>query len=109
LVRLLQNAGFDAVPAANGAEALAYLQAGNLAHVIVLDAVMPVMDGWSFRRAQISDPWIADIPVVALSGVATRAARGLHATATFRKPVDIPSLIDTLRWIGHRAKDRRAR
>src|SRR5262249_40256191 len=60
LVRLLENAGIEAVPAANGAEALAYLQEGNLAHVILLDAVMPVMDGWTFRRAQIDDPWIAD-------------------------------------------------
>jgi len=99
LSRILRNAGFDTVAMANGADALAFLKEGHSAHVIVLDAVMPVMDGWTFRRAQLADPWIADIPVVALTAVTARAARGLSASATFQKPLDFRRLVDTLRAI----------
>jgi len=96
--RFLSLEGFRAVPAANGREALAYLQGGGEAHAILLDLRMPIMDGWTFRRAQRADPAIARIPVVVLSGVAElEALRDLDAASTFSKPVSLPEMTDAVR------------
>ena len=96
--RFLSLEGFTAVPAANGREALAYLQGGGQAQAILLDLRMPVMDGWAFRRAQRADPAIAKIPVVVLSGVAElEGLRDLDAASTFSKPVSLPEMADVVR------------
>ena len=102
LVRLMSRyltlEGFTAVPAANGREALTYLQGGGYASVILLDLRMPIMDGWSFRRAQRADPSIAAIPVVVLSGVAdVEELRDLEVAATFNKPVSLPAMVSVVR------------
>lgn len=107
LAQVLRNAGFDVVPAADGAEALAYLQAGNVAHLILLDAVMPIMNGWAFRRAQMNDPWLADIPVIAVSAVDSHGTDGLHASATLHKPLDPAILVQTIHAMCFEAERRR--
>ena len=43
--------------------------------VILLDLMMPVMNGWEFRRAQLADPALANIPVVVLSASAPDSCR----------------------------------
>ena len=103
LVLALGGAGFDAVPAANGAEALAYLSDGHRVDVILLDLMMPVMDGWTFRRAQERDPWLADIPVIAVTVLEGRPLSGLGAVAAFRKPIDLGALIARVRAVCRRA------
>ena len=102
LVLALCGAGFDAVPAANGAEALAYLSDGHVVDVILLDLMMPVMDGWTFRRAQERDPWLADIPVIAVTALEGRPLSGLGAVAAFRKPIHLGALIDRVREVCQR-------
>jgi CheY-like chemotaxis protein len=102
LVRLMSRyltlEGFTPVAAGNGREALNYLQGGGAAQVILLDLRMPIMDGWTFRRAQRADPAIAAIPVVVLSGVAeVEALNELDVAATFSKPVSFPEMIGVLR------------
>ena len=62
VVALLRIEGFAPVTAPNGAEALALLRASVPAQVILLDAMMPVMDGWTFRRLQRADATLASIP-----------------------------------------------
>jgi len=52
----LHHEGFTVVPAPNGADALNTLRTGFRPNVIVLDIMMPVMDGWDFRAAQLADP-----------------------------------------------------
>lgn len=103
LVLALCHAGFDAVPAANGAEALAFLSEGNVVDVILLDLVMPVMDGWTFRRAQQRDSWLADIPVIAVTALEGRPLSGLGAVAAFRKPIDLHAVVDRVRAVCRRA------
>ena len=57
--KILALAGYAPVSAANGQEALELLRSGVPASVILLDLIMPVMDGWAFRREQLRDPRLA--------------------------------------------------
>jgi len=98
LAQLLTAEGFVAEVAENGRVALDALTGGLRPRVILLDLMMPVMDGFAFRAAQRSQPAIADIPIVVLTAIAERErAQPLHAVATLRKPIDFAKLIDTLR------------
>ena len=63
----LQEEGFDVVTAANGREALQVLKSGPRPDAILLDLMMPVMDGWDFRHEQLRDPALRQIPVVVVS------------------------------------------
>jgi two-component system chemotaxis response regulator CheY len=91
---VLADEGFDTRPAVNGYEALAILDEW-LADVIVLDLMMPVMDGWAFRLAQRTRGHIEHIPVVVLSAardVRADVAR-LDVLAVLPKPFDLEELI----------------
>ena len=99
MARFLRWEGFAIVEAGNGQEALAHLQTGCGAGAILLDLRMPVMDGWTFRRAQREDPSIADIPVVILSGADAQRFGELGAVAAFEKPVEISTIADLLRTL----------
>src|SRR3954447_21396301 len=63
----LESEGFAVVPASNGIDALSHLRSGLRVNVIVLDVMMPMMDGWDFRAEQLADPSLRDIPVVVIS------------------------------------------
>jgi signal transduction histidine kinase len=93
---LLSTEGFHVAGAGNGREALEWLRASPKPDVIVLDLMMPVMDGWQFRVAQKHDPALATIPVVALSADATAKAAAIDADAYLKKPVDYETLVDTI-------------
>jgi len=60
--------GYDVRTASNGADALVSLR-HQRACIILLDIMMPVMDGWQFRREQIKDPELATIPVLCITAV----------------------------------------
>ena len=73
-----EAAGFDVVAHHDAAMALNYLKGASHTCLILLDLYMPGMDGFAFRRAQLADPALADIPTVILSGgslVDEKAAR----------------------------------
>ena len=94
----LERSGFAVFEAANGAAALDVLRRGFVPRVIVLDLMMPVMDGAEFRRRQLADPALAAIPVVVVSADA-RASRlagtpGVHAVLV--KPVDLDDLLHAI-------------
>jgi CheY-like chemotaxis protein len=63
----LAEDGFEVVTAANGREALDILRDEPRPSAILLDLMMPVMDGWEFRRAQLNDPLLREIPVLVIS------------------------------------------
>ena len=63
----LEGEGFSVVSASNGLDALNKLRSGLRVDVIVLDVMMPMMDGWDFRAEQLADPSLRDTPVVVIS------------------------------------------
>ena len=97
MTKFLLLEGFTPVVAANGQEALDYLRGGGDAKVIVLDLRMPVMDGWAFRKEQRSDPGLAGIPVIVLSGADAERVPEIEAAAAFRKPVSFSDVITVVR------------
>jgi CheY-like chemotaxis protein len=92
---VLAGEGFSVAAAANGKEALDYLRGSRHPCVILLDLMMPVLDGWGFRNAQVADPSLKGIPVVVLSAAPDR--RGLfEQTPVLQKPVSLDRLIGTI-------------
>jgi CheY-like chemotaxis protein len=98
LLELLEGEGFTVQGAANGQEALDRLRQGR-ASVILLDLMMPVMDGFEFRKQQLADPVLCDIPVIVVSagGNCERSARELGAHGCVKKPLDVSKLLDSIR------------
>jgi signal transduction histidine kinase len=93
---LLSMEGFRVAGCANGREALDWLRASPKPDIILLDLMMPIMDGWQFRVAQKDDPELATIPVLALSADSTAKAAAIDAEAYLKKPVDYDTLIATI-------------
>jgi len=91
---VLEGEGFEVTCAANGEEALRRLgDGGPPPGVILLDLMMPVMDGWAFRSAQRRDPRISDIPVVVVSADAEGTLASLAPAAFLPKPYDLGRLL----------------
>jgi len=68
MVDLLASDEYTAVGVSNGLEALEWLiSAERPPRLILLDLMMPVMDGWQFRKEQLRDPLLSPIPVAVLS------------------------------------------
>jgi CheY-like chemotaxis protein len=92
----LEDTGYSVIVAANGQEALDKLRRSvDRPNLILLDLMMPLMDGWQFRAAQTADPTLADIPVVVLSAHVDvrRAAEQMAAVDWMRKPLDLNKLL----------------
>jgi CheY-like chemotaxis protein len=97
MAQLLALEGYDSAMAANGREALDYLRRGSAPRLILLDLMMPVMDGWEFRREQQRDPAIADVPVVVLSALDRGRAADVIADDFLKKPLDFDRLLRLVR------------
>ena len=98
LATLLTFGGFQVVTASNGAEGLAVARRHNPC-LILLDYMMPIMDGAQFRREQRADPAIATIPVVLVSArlESEHIARELGAVDVIDKPIMVEPLLKTVR------------
>ena len=92
---LLELQGHSVEEARNGQEALNRLAASAPPSVIVLDLMMPVMDGWQFRRAQLQNPLVAAVPIVVISAVPAHLQRAMELGAhrVFVKPFDYEALL----------------
>lgn len=98
LHEVLADEGYHVTCTANGREALTWLRSHPAPSLILLDLVMPEMDGPQFRAQQRRDPSISAIPVVLLSGDVSFSdrARALDAAGTLAKPVRLDDLIATV-------------
>ena len=98
LVRSLEHAGYEVIAAVDGSAGLQLLQWGIVPCVVLLDLMMPVMDGWTFRRRQLADPAVAAIPVIVISADsrATELATSPGVLAVLLKPIDVDALLLSL-------------
>jgi CheY-like chemotaxis protein len=96
----LLTEGYEVQAAANGREALAVLQRWR-PDLILLDLMMPVLDGWSFRAEQLARRGLSDIPVIVLSAGAAvrRHAQVLAAADVLEKPFDLDTLLRIVRSV----------
>src|SRR5437763_13458646 len=67
LSELLQAEGYNVAVAGDGRAALDQLRHGLRPSVIILDLMMPVMDGWDFRHEQMKDAELREIPVIVIT------------------------------------------
>jgi CheY-like chemotaxis protein len=98
LSQILEEEGYSVSTAANGQEALDLLRSGPPPRLILLDLMMPVMNGWQFRAAQREDPALAAIPVVVISAdthISEKASQ-IGIAEYFRKPIEIAGLLNTM-------------
>jgi CheY-like chemotaxis protein len=102
LAAVLTQVGYRVISVANGTEALSCLKSGAPIGLILLDLVMPMMDGWQFRAEQQRDPRLRNIPVIIVSGEPNLAyqAAALGVEAYLAKPTPISLLLSTVRmWL----------
>jgi CheY-like chemotaxis protein len=99
LIPILEYEGHRVVGATNGREALERLRTGPKPSLILLDLMMPVMNGTEFRQEQLRDPALASIPVVVVSAdpSASDKAKVMGAAACLEKPLDIDALLSSVR------------
>ncbi len=96
LCEALQSEGYVCAHAHNGAGALELLRSGApLPDVIVMDLMMPVMDGWQLRDELKRDAALARIPIVALTAVSEIRPR-IEVERVLKKPFDLRVLLDVL-------------
>jgi CheY-like chemotaxis protein len=95
---VLEDEGYEVIVAANGLEALKELRRGNLPCVILLDLMMPVMNGWEFRREQLQDENLAMIPtiIVTAHNRADENTEELRASGCIRKPAQPRLLLEVI-------------
>ena len=92
--------GFEVVTVSNGLEALDWLRGDHAApFLILLDFMMPKMSGPQFRKEQQSEPRLASIPTVVLTGagVLSDSSAGELATEVLKKPIALDALLSTVR------------
>jgi CheY-like chemotaxis protein len=95
---LLTEEGYPVATACNGLEGLEKLKSDCTPCVILLDLMMPVMDGWQFRAKQLSEPELAQLPVIVLSAVTEirRHAAEMKAAGYLSKPFVLDRLLSAV-------------
>ena len=93
----LNDAGYTSSPAENGEVALESARSERPS-VILLDLMMPIMNGWEFRTEQLRDPKLSSIPVVIMTGDGRAVEKAKTLRADYlKKPVQVDALLDLVR------------
>jgi CheY-like chemotaxis protein len=103
----LEARGFSVVIAEDGRQALKYLRQNRPPACIVLDLMMPVMDGWELRERQLADPTLAPIPVVITTALSEQGRHTpvLEGLPIIPKPFDLDRLADLVTSLCGRAPE----
>lgn len=96
--QVLRFEGYEVDLAENGRVALNFLEALNHPRpcVIILDLMMPVMNGWELLEALRSKSEIAQIPVIVVTAFDEKMHQFTGATEVFRKPVNMEQLLNSI-------------
>lgn len=105
LSEFLADQGYAVDCAAHGRDALDRLRSDPRPNLILLDLMLPVMDGWEFMQQQSQDPVFRTIPVVVLSGAGALESRTapVRVVASFIKPFDLEALLPFVELYGRTA------
>ncbi|HEY0709553.1 MAG TPA: response regulator [Polyangia bacterium] len=98
LAEALEDAGFSVVQAENGQRALALLETER-PDVVLLDLLMPVLNGWQFCQAKDTNPATAAIPVIAMSAAVSKDPGSpyfIDVDDFIAKPVELDELLDKI-------------
>jgi len=95
---LLRHLGYRVAGAVNGRDALDYLRANRAPSLIVLDLMMPVMDGVEFCRRRLRDPALRAIPIFLFTARGQSIAN-VSAVRVLRKPLVVNEFIDAVRAV----------
>ncbi len=96
LQEILEHEGFEVFTAANGEEGLARLQEEQSPCLILLDLMMPIMNGWEFLSTLKSQHqhYLTSVPIVIVSAIGDLSSvQNEYNCATMSKPVDLSGLI----------------
>lgn len=99
LATVLSSEGYRVECAANALEALTRLERPPKPALILLDIMLPYMDGLEFRSLQLKTPRIANIPVIVITAVGVRpdVAAELDLRQAFYKPLERQRLLEAVR------------
>lgn len=89
----LETGGYSTVTAENGRDALDKLATMKRPCLILLDLMMPVMDGLEFLTVGLTTQAIVGVPVVVITAYDHLAARATESTAILKKPIDLDVLM----------------
>ena len=92
ITNALQWEGYEVFEAANGSIGMEVLRKSGNTCLVLLDLMMPVMDGWEFLAAKQADPAIAGVPVIIMSAVASENSC-VGAAVILKKPIDLDILL----------------
>ena len=93
----LEMESYQAVGVEHGQAALRHLRSGaSLPCLILLDLMMPVMDGWTFRDAMLADPSLASIPVVVMTAVGRQGLASPPAQQVLHTPLRMERLFQAV-------------
>jgi len=106
LVGLLVAEGHEVEGVGDGRAALESMRARR-PDVVVLDLMLPIMDGWEVLAVQRSEPGLAEIPVVVVSGNATPVAAAAHADLYLVKPLDARTIMQAVTDVVSNSERRR--
>lgn len=99
MARVLEAKGHTVTTASGGAEALEHMRSIEELDIILLDLMMPDLNGWDVREKQLEEGLLPDVPLVILSGVnadLSEEQSALEATSYLSKPVRPAQLYETL-------------
>jgi two-component system chemotaxis response regulator CheY len=106
LTEILEDEEYTVRCASNGREALEILSRGPCPDVILLDVMMPVMDGWHFLSARLGVPELVEVPIIIISA-GFDAEREAHKVGVFefaRKPLHVDDLVERIESCRRRAR-----
>ena len=90
---ILEDEGFDVVPASNGKQAIDFLTLNDPPRddLVILDLLMPMVSGWEVLEHMSAEPRLAGVPVIVLSAIVT--PRPARAQGFVRKPFSVEAFV----------------
>jgi CheY-like chemotaxis protein len=98
MTELLEDASYQVAAADNGQAALGCLEKDTNFDLILLDLMMPIMDGFEFRARQLADPRTSGIPVMIMSadGHVPEKMKRAAVSEYAKKPIDMMPFLDSV-------------